>query len=363
MGTSTALAFIIVSVLVAGLAGLLGYLVGARNRPATAEEFDLAGAATARAVEPVRESLDRFDSRLRDLESSRIQWHAQLREQVESVRTTSESLRVETASLANALRRPEVRGRWGELHLQRTVELAGLTEHCDFNTQVTTDDGSLRPDMVIRLAGGRSIVLDSKVPLDAFLDATASATTTEAERAEQAAHLQRHARQLRGHVDQLAAKAYWRQFDSTPEFVILFVPGESFLAAALEADSGLLEHAAGRRVILASPTTLIALLRTVAHGWTQDALAENAREIHQVARELYERLGTVTGHIDRLGSSLGRAVQSYNDTVGSVESRLLVSARRLHDLKVDETPPTRPRLIDTTPRPITAPELRDELTS
>lgn len=357
METSTAIAFVFVAVLLAAFAAVAGYLIGSRARPATAQEFDLAGAATAKAVEPVRESLDRFDGRLRELEASRIHWHAQLREQVESVRLTNESLRVETASLATALRRPEVRGRWGELHLQRTVELAGLVDHCDFQTQVTTDDGSLRPDMVVRLAGGRSIVLDSKVPLDAFLDAT----STEAE--EQAGHLQRHARQLRSHVDQLAAKAYWRQFESTPEFVILFVPGESFLAAALEADSNLLEHAASRRVILASPTTLIALLRTVAHGWTENALAENAREIHLAARELYERLGSVAAHLDKLGGALGRAVGSYNDAIGSVESRLLVSARRLNDLKVDEQPIARPRLIDTTPRVITAPELRDELTS
>lgn len=358
MATFPSLMVLLLAFLLTGLAGTVGYLVGSRRRTASVDDLELAGAATARAVGPVRESLDRFDTRLRDLESSRIEWHAQLREQVESVRVTGEALRRETASLSTALRRPEVRGRWGELHLRRTAELAGMLERCDFDLQVTSADGRLRPDMVVRLVGGRSVVVDSKVPLDAFLDATA---TDDAD--EHTAHLTRHARQLRLHVDQLAAKAYWRQFDAAPEFVVLFVPGEAFLSAALEADSSLLEHAAARKVVLASPTTLIALLRTVALAWTEESLAENAREIHRVARELYERLGTVAGHVDKLGASLDRAVHSYNDAVASVESRLLVSARRLHDLKVDETPPFQPRIVEATPRVMTAPELLDELTS
>ncbi|MCL3836327.1 DNA recombination protein RmuC [Aeromicrobium duanguangcaii] len=358
MATFPSLTVLFALLLVAALAGVLGYVLGARERPASAHDVDVASAATSRAVAPVRESLDRFDSRLRDLEASRIEWHAQLREQVESVRVTGEALRRETASLSTALRRPEVRGRWGELHLRRTAELAGMVEHCDFDLQVATDGGRLRPDMVVRLVGDRHIVVDSKVPLDAFLDATA---TDEPEGRE--AHLDRHARQLRSHVDQLAAKSYWRQFESAPQFVVLFVPGESFLSAALEADQGLLEHAAQRQVVLASPTTLVALLRTVALAWTQESVAENAREIHRAARELYERLGTVAGHVDKLGSSLERAVRSYNDTVASVESRLLVSARRLHDLKVDDEPPFHPRVIEATPRVMTAPELLDELSS
>lgn len=358
MATFPSLTALLLLLLVAGLAGAVGYLVGTRRRPVSVHDVDVASAATSRAVQPVRESLDRFDTRLRDLESSRIEWHAQLREQVESVRVTGEALRRETASLSTALRRPEVRGRWGELHLRRTAELAGMIEHCDFDLQVTSVDGRLRPDMVVRLVGGRHVVVDSKVPLDAFLDATATDDPNARE-----AHLARHARQLRSHVDQLAAKSYWRQFDSAPQFVVLFVPGESFLSAALEADDALFEHAAARQVVLASPTTLVALLRTVALAWTQESLADNAREIHRVASELYERLGTVAGHVDKLGSSLERAVSSYNDTVASVESRLLVSARRLHDLKVDEEPPFHPRVIETTPRLMTAPELLDELTS
>lgn len=349
---------LLVALLLTGLAGALGFVTGVRRRPATAHDLNVASVATARAVEPVRESLDRFDHRLRDLESSRIQWHAQLREQVESVRATGEALRRETASLSTALRRPEVRGRWGELHLRRTAELAGMIEHCDFDLQVATDGGRLRPDMVVRLVGHRHVVVDSKVPLDAFLDATSADSPDKRD-----AHLARHARQLRTHVDQLAAKSYWRQFESAPQFVVLFVPGEAFLSAALEADGDLLEHAAERQVVLASPTTLVALLRTVALAWTQESLADNAREIHRVASELYERLGTVAGHVDKLGSSLDKAVHSYNDAVASVESRLLVSARRLHELKVDDTPPFQPRVIETTPRVMTAPELLDELTS
>ncbi|RLV55751.1 DNA recombination protein RmuC [Aeromicrobium phragmitis] len=352
-----ALTLLLVAVL-ALLAGFaLGHVAGARRRPAaTAQEFD----AAHRAVEPVAASLDRFDARLRDLESQRVAWQAQLREQVESVRLTSDQLRRETASLASALRRPQVRGRWGELHLKRTAELAGMLEHCDFDLQVSTrhDDTVLRPDMVVRLAGGKSVVVDAKVPLDAYLDVAQAEDDDEA-----AAHLRRHTRQLRTHVDQLAAKTYWRQFDSAPEFVVLFVPGESFLSAALETDPALLEYAAAKQVVLATPTTLIALLRTVAFAWTQEKLAENAREIHRAARELYERIGTVSGHVDRLGAALERAVGAYNDTVASVESRVLVSARRLQDLQVSDQPLEMPRLVDTTPRAMTAPELTDRLTS
>jgi len=355
----TALTALTSLLLVAVLAGGLGFVLGSRRTPeATAQDLDVATSATFRAVEPVRESLDRVDQRLRELEASRIEWHTQLREQVEAMRLTGEELRRETSSLATALRRPEVRGRWGELHLRRTAELAGMVEHCDFDLQVTTADGRLRPDMVVRLVGGRQIVVDSKVPLDAFLEATGS---EDADRREAA--LGRHAHQLRQHIDHLAAKSYWRQFETTPQFVVLFVPGESFLSAALQTDPGLLEHAAAQNVVLASPTTLVALLRTVALGWTEASLAENAREIHRVASELYERLGTVMEKFDGVGQSLERAVKAYNGTIGSVESRLLVSARRMHQLKVAPEPPFQPRIVESTPRVMTAPELRDELTS
>jgi DNA recombination protein RmuC len=344
--------------LVAGLS--IGYLLGGRRAPtASARDLSLSRAATAQAVEPVRESLDRFGERLRQLESSRIEWHTQLREQVDAVRVTSDSLRKETASLATALRRPQVRGRWGEMHLKRTAELAGMLDHCDFELQVTTHgDSVLRPDMVVRLAGDKRVVVDSKVPLDAYLDAVQA--DTEAEAAE---HLRRHVRQVRTHIDQLAAKSYWAQFDQTPEFVVLFVPGESILSAALEAEPTLLEHASAKKVVLATPTTLIALLRTVAYAWTQEQLAANAREIQTIAREMYDRIGTVAGHVDRLGRSLETTVKSYNDAVSSIESRFLVTARRFNALHVADAPLESPRLVESTPRPLTAPELVDELPS
>jgi DNA recombination protein RmuC len=315
-------------VLVAGL--LLGLLLGAvlgvlwaRSRPAY---VDGVGQAMVDQAE-VMQGLDRLSDQLQDLEHARATWQGQLREQVLDVRHSTDVLRRETQSLATALRRPQVRGRWGELHLRRAVELAGLVDRCDFAEQVPLADGSLRPDLVVHLAGGRCVVVDAKVPLDAFLDATAA---DEPDRRD--AHLARHARQLRAHADVLGSKRYWRALPETPEFVVLFLPAESFLSAALEADGSLIEHAADRGVVLASPTTLIALLRTVAHGWRHESLADRAREIHQVGRDLHERLGTMSGHLGKLGRSLEAAVTAYNQTVGSWESRVLVAARRFEDL-------------------------------
>ncbi len=279
----------------------------------------------------VREGLERLHDQMRDLEHHRVSWQSQLKQQVDEVRHSTESLRRETSSLATALRRPQVRGRWGELHLRRAVELAGLVARCDFDEQVSMhrDGASLRPDLVVHLAGGKQVIVDAKVPLDAFLDAT---STDDEE--EELAHLRRHARQLRHHVDALGAKAYWRGLPATPEFVVLFVPGESFLSAALEADPSLIEYAAARQVVLATPTTLIALLRTVAHAWTQDALADKAQEIHELGRELHERLATMGDHLDKVGRSLTSAVGAYNRAVGSLESRVLVSARKFTELEV-----------------------------
>ena len=302
----------------------------------------------------VRESLDRLHDQMRDLEHHRVSWQAQLHEQVGEMRRSTESLRKETSVLSTALRRPQVRGRWGELHLRRAVELAGLVARCDFDEQVSgrTDDGLLRPDLVVNLAGGKHVVVDAKVPLDAFLDATAA--DFDEERSD---HLARHARQLRQHVDALAGKSYWRTLPSTPEFVVLFVPGESFLSAALEAEPTLLEYAAAKQVVLATPTTLIALLRTVAYAWTQETLADKAREIHELGRELHERLGTMGGHLDRLGRSLTSAVGAYNKAVGSLETRVLVSARRFHDLEIGPGELETPEAVTDTARPLTAGEL------
>ena len=220
------------------------------------------------------------------------------------------------------------------------------------------EDQALRPDLVVHLAGGRDLVVDSKVPLDAFLDATECDDEDE-----RAAHLARHARQLRSHVDALSGKSYWRALPGTPELVVLFVPGEAFLAAALESQPGLIEHAAARRVVLATPTTLIALLRTVAHGWSQQALAEKAQEVHRLGRELHERLGVLGSHLDRVGRSLGSAVAAYNQAVGSLETRVLVSARRFTALEVTDQDLEAPRPVDAVPRPPTADELVQDLRS
>lgn len=275
----------------------------------------------------VRDGLSRLEGHLADLTEQRVSWQSQLAQQVDEVRHSTDTLRRETTTLATALRRPQVRGQWGELHLRRTVELAGLVDRCDFTEQQRLDGGALRPDLVVHLAGGRSVVVDSKVPLDAFLDAAESEDDDE-----RAAHLARHVRQVRTHVGQLADKRYWRSLPVTPEFVVMFLPSEAFLAAALDADRDLLEFAHERHVVLAGPTTLVALLRTVAQGWRHEALADQAREVHELGRELHKRLGTMAGHLDKVGRSLTSAVTAYNSAIGSLEGRVLVAGRRLADL-------------------------------
>lgn len=353
---------LLVAVAVGAVAGLaVGALLGTgalrRDGHRVADQVGASLRATESVVAPVKDSLDRFDGRLRDLESSGVAWQERLAAQVEAVRLTGEGLRRESAALSTALRRPQVRGQWGEMHLRRAVELAGMVERCDFTTQESlhADDGVQRPDVVVRLAGGRRVVVDAKVPLDAFLRA-GDAIAQDDEQAS-AAHLAQHARQVRAHVDALAAKAYWRRLDPSPEFVVMFVPGEAFLSYALDADPSLLEHAAARRVVPATPTTLIALLRTVAYAWTQESLAESARDVQRVAHELYERLGSLGGHLDKLGRSLTTSVDSYNRAVGALESRVLVSARRLHSLGVGGEPPVAPRSVAEGVRPLGAAEL------
>lgn len=313
--------------------------------------------ATEQVVAPVRESLDRLNERIQRLETSGASWQSQLKQQVESMHLSGVELRRETQALSEALRRPQVRGSWGEMQLRRSLELAGLTAHCAFDEQVSRrdDDGLLRPDVVVRMAGGKHVVIDSKVTLDAFLSAT-QATDPDAREAA----LARHARQVRHHVDQLAAKAYWRQFTPAPEFVVMFMPGEAIFAQALETDPTLLDHAASRKVMLATPTTLIAMLKTVGYAWSQEAIADNARELLSLGRELYERVGTVGGHLDKLGRSLTSAVKSYNGAVGSIETRVLVSARRFQDLDVVDTELPRPGSVTEMARHLTAPELVDE---
>jgi DNA recombination protein RmuC len=330
--------------LLIGLA--LGALVGvlwARSRPSYVDGL---GQGMVDQAE-VMQGLDRLGDQLADFEHARATWQGQLHEQVLDMRHTTDTLRRETHTLSTALRRPQVRGRWGELHLRRAVEVAGLVDRCDFLEQVHLADGALRPDLVVTLAGGRSVVVDAKVPLDAFLDATSADDPDERD-----AHLARHAGQLRSHIELLGSKRYWRSLPETPEFVVLFLPAEAFLAAGLDADPTLIEHAAERGVVLASPTTLIALLRTVAHGWRHESLAERAREIHQVGRDLHERLQTMSGHLGKLGRSLDAAVGAYNQTVGSWESRVLVAARRFEELDATDDVLISPRAVETASRTV-----------
>ncbi len=317
-------------------------------------DLDARRTAVENMVTPMRDALGRMEGRLRELETARTEAYAALVEQVRFAREASESLRSETASLVTVLRRPEARGAWGEMQLRRVAEVAGMLNRCDFTEQMTVegDDGPLRPDMVVHLAGGRNVVVDAKVPLAAFLDAAQSNDEDY-----RATRMAAHARHLRAHVDGLAAKSYWRRLPSSPEFVVLFVPAEALLAPALDHDPGLVEHAAGRKVIIATPTTLIAMLRTIAHAWTQEALTARTQDIFELGRDLYTRLGTLGEHLDRLGRSLGRSVGDFNAAVGSLESRVLTPARRLAAMEVVEAPLPSPRPVETGVRPLSAAEL------
>ena len=287
-------------------------------------------------LEPLREELERYDQRLTSFDRERAMQFGALSEQLHIVAAASEGLRDQTHQLSSALRTPNVRGRWGEVQLRRVVELAGMAEHCDFDTQVTTlgdaPDGQpvrLRPDMVVRLPANRSVIIDAKAPLSAYLDANTATDERERTRC-----LKMHAAQLRTHVDALARKSYWTQLGpgTTPEFVVLFLPGEAFFAAALEQDGALLDDSAARGVILATPTTLIALLKSVAFGWREARMADSAREISTLGTTLYERLATLGEHFAELRTSLDGAVMSYNRAVGTLESRVFVTARRLKEL-------------------------------
>ncbi|MFZ0322843.1 MAG: DNA recombination protein RmuC [Actinomycetes bacterium] len=298
-----------------------------------ATDLDQRQRAVEHLVAPLQASLQQVEQHLAHSERLREQAHGELRAQVNQMGQTSDALRNETASLVTALRAPQVRGRWGEMQLRRVVELAGLVEHCDFDEQMTvsTDDGPLRPDLVVHLAGDRHLVVDAKVPFAGYLDAVTSDDPTVRDE-----RMRAHSRHLRTHVDDLASKAYWRHVGDSPELVVLFVPAETFLTAALEQDPTLLEHAFARNVVIATPATLIALLRTVALGWRQEALAENAQQVHRVGRDLYARLSTFAGHLGRVGGALDSAVTAYNQAVGSWESRVTVSARRLDALQVGD---------------------------
>jgi DNA recombination protein RmuC len=282
-------------------------------------------------LSPMRIALERVQSELSQSERERLRATAALDEHLAAMRLSAEGLRTETGQLVNALRAPQIRGRWGELQLERAVEAAGMVEHVDYRTQVTgsNEAGTVRPDLVVTLVGGKHIVIDSKVAFAGYLEAMEA--TNEARRNER---LRAHARHLRSHVDSLSDKAYWDAFDPTPEFVVCFVPADAFLDAALRQDPSLLEHSFDRNVVIATPTTLVALLRTIAYTWRQDALAQNTAEVSKLGRELYQRLSGMDGHLDKLGRSLASSVAAFNASVGTLESRVLVSARRLAELSV-----------------------------
>jgi DNA recombination protein RmuC len=283
-------------------------------------------------VTPLKQSLEQVDARIREVEKARTGAYAGLQEQIKGLLESQGALQKETNNLVHALKKPNVRGRWGEIQLQRTVEFAGMTEHVDFVQQVSheTDEGRQRPDLVVHLPGGKQIVVDAKVSLAAYLEALEAPTPVEADLL-----LQKHARQIRDHIKALGAKQYWRQFEAAPEFVVLFLPGEVFFSAALEKDPDLIQFGTAANVLLATPTTLIALLKAAVYGWRQEAIAEQAKEISALGRELYERLATQTGYFADVGKSLKKAVEAYNSSLRSLETRVLVTARKFESLAED----------------------------
>lgn len=319
----------------------VGYVKEARK------EMEIKGDEIIRSVDPVRQALDRYENRLGQMELERERAFGSLTAQLVEMATTQQNLERETGNLVKSLRLPHVRGRWGEITLRRVAEMAGMVDRCDFTEQPQqgSGKGALRPDMVVHLPGDRNIVVDSKVPLAAYLDAL-EATTKE----ERRAGMINHARQVQAHINALSAKEYWRQFTPTPEFVVLFIPGENFFSAALAMKPDLIEAAIQRGVILATPATLISLLKSVSYGWSQEKSHENAKEITRLGSELFQRISSMAETMNLLGKDIERAASTYNKTVGSMERRVMVSARKLSDLGIaeDRNIPDIPKVAGTT---------------
>lgn len=342
--------------LAANNAQFLGLAEQRMRTAQVAGQADLAQreAAVASMVEPLTATIGRIQQELTTAERARTTSAAALEEQLRGMRESSEQLRAQTGDLVTALRSSQVRGAWGEMQLRRVVESAGMLRHVDFVEQdhVRTDDGAQRPDLVVRLAGGKNVVVDAKVAFLGYLEAQQAT-----EPAVRAARLSAHARHFRAHIDSLGSKKYWEQFSPTPEFVVMFVPAEPFLSAALEEDPTLLEHAFAKNVVIATPMTLVALLRTVAYAWRQEALAENAQRVLTLGKELHGRLATMGGHLTKLGRQIDGAASAYNRTVASLETRVLVSARRFADLEVVDAEIARPAPVTTQIDRLSAPEL------
>jgi DNA recombination protein RmuC len=304
--------------------------------------------AVETVVKPLADSLAKLESQLHELEFTRQRAFGGIEQQLQTMAQREVDLQKETEKLVSALRSPQVRGRWGEITLRRVAELAGMAERCDFFEQETqeTESGRIRPDMIVKLPGDRTIVVDAKVPLTAYLDAVAATSDTDRRNA-----LLRHSQQVAKHVEQLSGKTYWAEFQPTPEFVVLFLPGDPFFSAALEYKPSLLEDAAEMKILVATPTTLIAILKGVSHGWRQEKLAKNAEEIRQLAAELFDRIVTLQAHFNDIGNALGKSVESFNRCVASLESRLYPSLRRIRDLGATtaDQPPA-PERIDIAPR-------------
>jgi DNA recombination protein RmuC len=329
------------------------------NETRQAAEGELAKRQQAieQILKPIGEQLGKYEIGMQRLEVERQKAYTGLTEQMKHLSTSHDQLQKETRNLVTALRSPQTRGRWGELQLRRVVEMAGMLEHCDFDEQVTSDSdsGRMRPDMVVHLPGGKNVAVDAKVPMQAFLDANEAD-----DESVRRTHLASHGRQMKAHVDALSKKEYWKRVDPSPEFVVAFIPGDPLLTAALEHEPGLMEYAVANHVLLATPTSLIALLRAVAYGWQQDALAENAREVQVLGAELYQRLSLLGDHFAGVGKGLNSAVTAYNRAVGSLEGRVMVTARRFVEMGVvgaGEKELTGPTPVDATTRALQSPEL------